>query len=73
MSRYVDVFGIDENLVPVLSHTGEITEVNSAEVDKKALLANSIRTAQEHLPDASLRESLIASLGLGKPHDIEEK
>lgn len=73
VSRYVTIFGIDKNLASLLAKAGEITEVESAEVDKKALLAKSIRTAQDHLPDASLRESLVASLKQSSPRDIEER
>lgn len=73
VSRYVTIFGIDKNLASLLAKADEITEVESAEVDKKALLAKSIRTAQDHLPDASLRESLVASLKQSSPRDIEER
>ncbi|OFT42675.1 hypothetical protein HMPREF3160_04915 [Arthrobacter sp. HMSC06H05] len=72
LSQYLDAFGIEENLASLLSHTVEVTEVDSVDAQEKTDLAIEILAAKEHLPSASIRADLVASLQLGHPLNTEK-
>ncbi|MDY0331769.1 MAG: hypothetical protein RBR52_14925 [Thiomonas sp.] len=63
---------IDEHLAETLIVAGEITEVNTADEEKKMTLALAILTAQDHIPDEILRVQLVRNLSLAESINIDD-